>query len=297
MRISIFRRVPLPNPGPEAFGARTRPHARNPAAADAGCRNGVRIALAEQLADDPAGAARPDPAAGRRPIEVARPIILRSRKLTDRELLDFIADADDARQTVCAARPEYRRARHRHARQKRRRAGARRAGAQCHCAHRPAARSRRWSKSRATSPRFRSRSPGATTCPSTLADACAHGFPTRSNLSRRKRKAPAGSGRRRCSRLRSQSVRAAVGRNRGGDESAQTYRQARDRRVSCARASCCASCSRANSICSMSPSRSCWASGRRIPPDVLSGRAQACGAGLPRRGHRQMRLSNTSFFY
>jgi uncharacterized protein (DUF2336 family) len=65
----------------------------------------VRIALAERLADDP-----------RAPldlillliddrIEVARPIILRSHKLTDRELLDFIADADDARQTVCAARP------------------------------------------------------------------------------------------------------------------------------------------------------------------------------------------------
>ena len=65
----------------------------------------VRIALAERLADDPSTPLDLILLLIDDRIEVARPIILRSRKLTDRELLDFIADADEARQTVCAGRP------------------------------------------------------------------------------------------------------------------------------------------------------------------------------------------------
>ena len=65
----------------------------------------IRISLAERLADD---ADAPldlilllvDDA-----VEVARPIILRSRRLTDRELVEFLAHADEARQAVCAERP------------------------------------------------------------------------------------------------------------------------------------------------------------------------------------------------
>lgn len=66
----------------------------------------VRIALAERLADDPRAPLDLILLLADDRIEVARPIILRSRKLTDRELLDLIADADTARQTVCAGRPD-----------------------------------------------------------------------------------------------------------------------------------------------------------------------------------------------
>ncbi|MGD0191390.1 MAG: DUF2336 domain-containing protein [Rhizomicrobium sp.] len=65
----------------------------------------VRIALAERLADDPAAPLDLILLLVDDRIEVARPIILRSRKLTDRDLLAFIADADELRQTVCAQRP------------------------------------------------------------------------------------------------------------------------------------------------------------------------------------------------
>ncbi len=65
----------------------------------------VRIALAERLADDPQAPLDLILLLVDDRIEVARPIILRSRKLTDRELLEFISSADAARQTVCAERP------------------------------------------------------------------------------------------------------------------------------------------------------------------------------------------------
>jgi uncharacterized protein (DUF2336 family) len=66
----------------------------------------VRIALAERLADDPLAPLDLILLLVDDRIEVARPIILRSRKLSDRELLEFIAEADIARQTVCAERPQ-----------------------------------------------------------------------------------------------------------------------------------------------------------------------------------------------
>jgi uncharacterized protein (DUF2336 family) len=65
----------------------------------------VRIALAERLADDVSAPLELILLLVDDRIEVARPIILRSRKLTDRELLGFIAEADAVRQTVCAQRP------------------------------------------------------------------------------------------------------------------------------------------------------------------------------------------------
>jgi uncharacterized protein (DUF2336 family) len=66
----------------------------------------VRIALAERLADDASAPLDLILLLVDDRIEVARPIILRSRRLTDRELLGFIAGADAARQTVCAERPQ-----------------------------------------------------------------------------------------------------------------------------------------------------------------------------------------------
>jgi uncharacterized protein (DUF2336 family) len=64
----------------------------------------VRIALAERLADDPTAPLDLILLLVDDKIEVARPIILRSRKLTDRDLLAFIAEADELRQTLCAQR-------------------------------------------------------------------------------------------------------------------------------------------------------------------------------------------------
>lgn len=65
----------------------------------------VRIALAERLADDPQAPLDLILMFVDDRIEVARPIILRSHKLTDRDLLRLVAEADVARQTACAERP------------------------------------------------------------------------------------------------------------------------------------------------------------------------------------------------
>lgn len=65
----------------------------------------VRIALAERLADDADAPLDLILLLVDDRIEVARPIILRNRRLTDRDLLVLIAEADEARQTVCAERP------------------------------------------------------------------------------------------------------------------------------------------------------------------------------------------------
>jgi len=65
----------------------------------------IRISLAERLADDPEAPLDLILLLADDAIEVARPIILRSQKLTDREILEFLRDADEARQTVCAERP------------------------------------------------------------------------------------------------------------------------------------------------------------------------------------------------
>ena len=66
----------------------------------------IRISLAEKLADDPEAPLDLILLLADDAIEVARPVILRSQKLTDREILDFLRDADEARQTVCAERPQ-----------------------------------------------------------------------------------------------------------------------------------------------------------------------------------------------
>ena len=65
----------------------------------------VRTALAERLADDPQAPVDLIYLLADDRIEVARPIILRSCKLTDRDLLHLIAESDVARQTACAERP------------------------------------------------------------------------------------------------------------------------------------------------------------------------------------------------
>lgn len=65
----------------------------------------IRISLAERLADDPDAPQDLVMLLADDAIEVARPIILRSRKLDDRAILSFLADADVARQTACAQRP------------------------------------------------------------------------------------------------------------------------------------------------------------------------------------------------
>lgn len=65
----------------------------------------IRIATAEKIADDPDAPLELILLLVDDRIEVARPIILRSRKLIDAELLRFITEADEARQAVCAERP------------------------------------------------------------------------------------------------------------------------------------------------------------------------------------------------
>lgn len=65
----------------------------------------IRISLAERLADDAEAPLDLILLLADDMIEVARPVILRSRRLTDRDIVEFIAHADVARQTVCAERP------------------------------------------------------------------------------------------------------------------------------------------------------------------------------------------------
>jgi uncharacterized protein (DUF2336 family) len=65
----------------------------------------VRISLAETLADDADAPLDLILFLCDDRIEVARPLILRSRKLSDDDLLRLIAGADEARQAACAARP------------------------------------------------------------------------------------------------------------------------------------------------------------------------------------------------
>lgn len=66
----------------------------------------IRISLAEKLADDADAPLDLILLLCDDKIEVARPLILRSRKLTDDDLLRLIADADVARQAACAERPD-----------------------------------------------------------------------------------------------------------------------------------------------------------------------------------------------
>jgi uncharacterized protein (DUF2336 family) len=65
----------------------------------------VRIALAERLADDEDAPTDLILMLCDDKIEVARPVIMRSRKLTDTEILKFIAAASAMHQAVIAARP------------------------------------------------------------------------------------------------------------------------------------------------------------------------------------------------
>jgi uncharacterized protein (DUF2336 family) len=66
----------------------------------------IRITLAEHLADDPSAPLDLILLLCDDKIEVARPIILRSRRLSDQDLLKFIAEASTAHQTACAERPD-----------------------------------------------------------------------------------------------------------------------------------------------------------------------------------------------
>jgi len=66
----------------------------------------IRIALAERLADDPTAPLDLILLLVDDKIEVARPLILRSRRLSDEDLLAVIAQADASRQAICAERPD-----------------------------------------------------------------------------------------------------------------------------------------------------------------------------------------------
>jgi len=66
----------------------------------------IRISLAEKLADDADAPLDLILLLCDDRIEVARPLILRSRKLSDEDLLRLIADADEARAAACAERPD-----------------------------------------------------------------------------------------------------------------------------------------------------------------------------------------------
>ena len=64
----------------------------------------IRISLAEKLADDVEAPLDLILLLADDAVEVARPIILRNRKLTDQDLLSLLETADLERQTVCAER-------------------------------------------------------------------------------------------------------------------------------------------------------------------------------------------------
>lgn len=65
----------------------------------------IRIKLAEKLADDDKAPVDLILLLCDDKIEVARPIILRSRKLSDNDILSFVTEASVAHQTACAQRP------------------------------------------------------------------------------------------------------------------------------------------------------------------------------------------------
>ena len=71
-----------------------------------GVEMAIRITLAETLADDAEAPLDLILFLCDDSIEVARPLILRSRRLTDEDLLRLIAEADEAHQAACAARPD-----------------------------------------------------------------------------------------------------------------------------------------------------------------------------------------------
>ncbi|MGB8363448.1 MAG: DUF2336 domain-containing protein [Rhizomicrobium sp.] len=64
----------------------------------------IRISLAERLADDPDAPVDLILLLADDMIEVARPVILRSKSLSDQDIVEFLARADVARQTACAER-------------------------------------------------------------------------------------------------------------------------------------------------------------------------------------------------
>ncbi len=65
----------------------------------------IRISLAERLADDPDAPLDLILLLAHDAIDVARPILLRSRRLTDQDIVEFVAHADVEHQAVCAQRP------------------------------------------------------------------------------------------------------------------------------------------------------------------------------------------------
>lgn len=66
----------------------------------------IRISLAEKLADDDSAPVDLLLLLADDTIEVARPVILRSRKLSDSDLLSLLDRAGEDHQTVCAQRPD-----------------------------------------------------------------------------------------------------------------------------------------------------------------------------------------------
>jgi len=66
----------------------------------------IRIGLAERLADDPDAPIDLITLLCDDTIEVARPVILRSRRLGDQDILAFVGEASSAHQAACAERPE-----------------------------------------------------------------------------------------------------------------------------------------------------------------------------------------------
>lgn len=68
----------------------------------------IRVATAEKIAADPEAPLDLILFLIDDQIEVARPLILRSHRLSDEDLLRFLAEADVARQALCAERPNIR---------------------------------------------------------------------------------------------------------------------------------------------------------------------------------------------
>jgi uncharacterized protein (DUF2336 family) len=65
----------------------------------------IRVSLAEKLADDPGAPLDLILLLADDAVEVARPLILRSHRLGDAEILAFLVDADTELQALCAQRP------------------------------------------------------------------------------------------------------------------------------------------------------------------------------------------------
>ena len=252
----------------------------------------IRISLAEKLADDPDAPLDLILLLCDDKIEVARPLILRSRKLSDDELLRLIADADVARQAACAARPYIGEPVTERACEERCRAGAGGAGAQRRPRASPSPRLKRWSRNPKSSRPCRSRWCSAAICPRRSPRACATGCRMRSRpiscgitMSRRKRSTEAA------------TENSGAAAKKIPSERGQADRQTRRRRpiargLSAARTQSGPARSVRNRVRQAAQSRHAQSAPRALRSGAAFG-----GAGLPRGGHRPLRSSPPSSIF